>query len=61
MNNKGLLSVKELASYLGVSKTVAYRLVHRDDFPVLHLGKRLLIPVADLTAWISNEANHSGK
>lgn len=53
MKEKAVLSVAELAAYLGVSKTVAYRLTASKGFPVLHLGKRLLIPMEGLTEWIA--------
>lgn len=55
--NRGMLSVKELAAYLGVSLSVAYRLVNSAGFPVLRLGKRLLVPVEELRAWIARQTN----
>lgn len=61
MSEKYTISVRELAVYLGVSNSVAYRLVHREDFPVLRLGKRILIPVAGLTEWIANQSKASKK
>lgn len=54
LNERGVFSVKELAEFLGISKTIAYRLVHTDGFPVLRLGKRILIPIDPLDTWISN-------
>lgn len=51
--NKEILNVKELAKYLGVSETVAYRLTHTDGFPILRVGKRYLIPMVELREWIS--------
>lgn len=35
MNEKAVLSVKEMAAFLGISETVAYRLTHSEGFPVL--------------------------
>ncbi len=55
--NRGMLSVKELAAYLGVSVSVAYRLANSAGFPVLRLGKRLLVPVEELRAWIARQTN----
>ena len=57
--NQGMLSVKELATYMGVSLSVAYRLVNSEGFPVLHLGKRLLVPIEELRAWIARQTNSS--
>lgn len=53
MSEKAILSVAELASFLGVSKTIAYRLTASEGFPVLRLGKRILIPMDGLTEWIA--------
>lgn len=32
----------ELAKVLGISKSKAYDLMHREDFPTLRIGKHLL-------------------
>ncbi len=55
--HRGMLSVKELAAYLGVSVSIAYRLANSTGFPVLRLGKRLLVPVEELRAWIARQTN----
>ncbi len=57
MSQKAILSVKEMATFLGVSETVAYRLTHSKGFPVLCLGKRRLIPIEELRNWISKQSN----
>ena len=56
MKDQAVLSVKELADYLGVSETVAYRLTHSEGFPVLRLGKRRLVPVESLKEWIEKQS-----
>ncbi len=56
MNEKAVLSVKEMAAFLGISETVAYRLTHSEGFPVLCLGKRRLIPVDGLKNWIAEQS-----
>lgn len=45
MENKRIFSVMEAAQYLGISKSLAYRLVNEGEIPAIKLGKRLLIPV----------------
>ncbi len=52
------LSVRELAERLGVSTPVAYNMVHMKGFPVIRVGKRLLIPVAGLERWLEDSANY---
>lgn len=60
MKDKSILSVKEMADFLGISETLAYRLTHREGFPVLCLGKRRLIPVEELNNWISKQIHVQG-
>ena len=35
-----VLSVKELKDFLGISRAGAYQLLHREDFPTLHIASR---------------------
>ena len=43
---KAVISVREMAKYLGIGVNVAYELVRRPDFPALRLGeKRIVIPI----------------
>ena len=37
------LSARELAELLGISRSAAYALFHREDFPTLKIGRRLLV------------------
>lgn len=47
-----VLNADQLASALGVSRAGAYQLLNRNDFPTLHIGKRLLVPRDKLAEWI---------
>ena len=48
-----LLNVKQLADLLGVSDSSVYELIQEDDFPSLHIGKRIVVPKEELRKWIS--------
>ena len=48
-----LLSVKQLVDLMGVSESSIYELIQEDDFPSLRIGKRIVIPKAELRRWIS--------
>ena len=37
------LSSRDLAELLGISRSAAYALFHREDFPTLKIGRRLLV------------------
>ena len=53
---KATMSVRELASQLGISLPKAYELVKRPGFPVLRIGTRILIPVDAFREWLSDNA-----
>ena len=53
------LSVQETAETLGVSRPTVYRLLDRSDFPVVRIGRRVLIPRQGLMDWIAKEAKQS--
>lgn len=46
------LSVDQLAALLGISRAGAYTYVHTDGFPVLRVGKRMLVPRDKLFVWL---------
>ena len=52
--NKLTLTVTEASEILSISKVTLYQLIHRDDFPCIRIGKRVLIPRDKLIEWINN-------
>ncbi len=55
-----MLSVPELASVLGISRTRAYELAREKGFPSLTIGARIIVPRDKLIAWI-DEKSSGGK
>ncbi len=54
VNEPKLLSVVEAAALLGIGRSTAYDLIKTDkSFPVVKLGRRLLVPAARLDVWIA--------
>lgn len=47
-----MLSVKELATVLGVSRTSAYELTKTKGFPIIKIGSRVVIQKERLIEWI---------
>ena len=47
-----VLNAEQLAGTLGISRAGAYQLLHREDFPTLRIGKRMLVPRDKLMLWI---------
>ena len=46
------LNADDIAKALNISRGKAYTLLHREDFPTLLIGKRMLVPKDKLLAWI---------
>ena len=52
-----VLSVKELKDFLGSSRAGAYQLLHREDFPTLHIASRVLVAKDKLLAWMEQNTD----
>jgi predicted DNA-binding transcriptional regulator AlpA len=57
MDNKKLcMSVAEMAESLGLSLTVAYRLVKGSEFyPAKKIGGRIIVSVTELERWLGEQ------
>ncbi len=51
--DKLTMNVQEMAAHLNVSKPTAYELTKQEGFPALHIGKRIVIPVAAFEDWLN--------
>lgn len=49
------ITVDEMGELLRLSRPTAYSLVHRDGFPVIRIGRRLLIVKSALEKWLENQ------
>lgn len=49
------LSADEVAQVLGISRAGAYTLMHSKGFPVLKVGKRLVVPKDKLLIWLDQK------
>ena len=50
-----VLNVQQLAGMLNISRANAYKLLHREDFPTLHIGKRMLVSRDKLVKWMDGQ------
>lgn len=46
------LNVNDVASFLQISKTYAYKLVNDEGFPIIRIGSRFIIPKDEFIKWI---------
>ncbi|MGG1518749.1 helix-turn-helix domain-containing protein [Paenibacillus oryzisoli] len=49
-------TVSELAEILPLGKNSLYKLVNRNDFPKVKVGKKILIPAIGLTKWLEDNS-----
>lgn len=55
--NKMTVSVEEMASMLGISRSVAYQLIKEKGFPSIRVGeRRVIIPIKSLEKWLEERA-----
>ncbi|MBQ6432026.1 MAG: helix-turn-helix domain-containing protein [Oscillospiraceae bacterium] len=52
-----VLNAKEVQNFLGISRSSTYDLMHRTDFPTLHVNARLLVTKANLKSWLESHTN----
>lgn len=45
------LNAEIMAKVLGVSPSSGYELMHQQDFPVLKIGKRIVVPKEQFIQW----------
>ena len=50
-----VLNATQLASVLSISRANAYNLLHREDFPTLQIGKRMLVSRDRLAQWMDEQ------
>ena len=52
---KKTLSIKEMADYLGISRSLAYKLANDGEIPVIRLGSRWVVPKERLDHFLMQE------
>ena len=56
MEDRLCLTVEEMGKKLSISRAGAYELARRADFPAIHAGRRILIPISGLEKWLEAQA-----
>ena len=52
-----VMTAEQLASALQISKSGAYALLNRSDFPTLRIGGRKMVMKKDLLEWLNSRTN----
>ena len=59
MQNKKLITVKEFVSEYGIGTNKAYEIVNSKGFPIIRLGKKILIVRDRVDEWLENNIGNS--
>jgi len=52
-----VLKIPDLMRVLGISRTLAYEIIHRQGFPVVRLGRTVRIPRDALLKWLEAQVD----
>ena len=53
------LSVPEVAELLGISRNHAYAMARAHAYPVISLGRKLVVPKARFMAWLESDSGNA--
>ena len=53
-DNRLVYTVDEVATMLGLSESYAYKLARARKFPVLQLGRRMVVPKEKFQIWLNS-------
>ncbi len=51
------LNADDIAEVLNIPRGNAYTLLHREDFPTIRIGKRMVVPRDRFLEWMQNHVN----
>lgn len=57
-SSPSLLTMKQVTSQLRLSRATIYRLIAREQFPVLHFGRAVRVDPTALQQWLARRTNH---
>ena len=52
-----MLNAEDIQAVMNISRAGAYELVHKEGFPSLKIGSRIVIPKEKLIAWIDENTS----
>ncbi len=58
---KEYFSPDEMAEWIGIGRTLAYRLLSSGEIPSYKIGRRRIVSRSDVEAWLEERKSRSGK
>ncbi|WP_373163813.1 helix-turn-helix transcriptional regulator [Agathobaculum sp. Marseille-P7918] len=59
MSDKITFNASDIAQLLGISRSAAYELMHREDFPTITIGKRMVVLQNQFYEWINQQSKNT--
>ena len=50
-----MLNADKIAKYLEISRAGAYELMHSEGFPLIRIGKRMIVPRDKFLEWVDDQ------
>lgn len=47
-----MLNAEDIQAVMNISRAMAYQLMHREDFPTIVIGKRMMVPRDKFLEWV---------
>ena len=54
------LNADDIQVILKLSRAGVYTLIHREDFPTIRIGKRMLVPEDKFIQWLDEQSRRGG-
>lgn len=52
-----MLNAEHVQAVLNISRAGAYQVMHREDFPLANIGKRMLVPKDKFLQWLDDQVS----
>ena len=50
-----MLNAKDVEGYMRISRAEAYEQMHSEGFPLIRIGKRMIVPRDKFLEWVDNQ------
>ena len=50
-----MLNAKDVERYMRISRAEAYEQMHSEGFPLIRIGKRMIVPKDKFLEWVHNQ------
>ena len=59
MSDKITFNASDIVQLLAISRSASYELMHREDFPTITIGKRMVVLQNQFYEWVNQQSKNS--